>query len=82
MSGNKIETMTGACVVALAKYLMQRLSLSAEGAFVRLMRTELYSLLLDPETRLFLEPNSYLCGCCELELVQGKDALYKYIAVE
>ncbi len=44
-----------------------------------LFETELYSLLMDSETRLFLETNEYLCKCCAIELEDGSDALYHFI---
>lgn len=40
---------------------------------------ELYNLLLDMETRLFLETNEYLCEACDRELDRGVDALYEFI---
>ena len=82
MSEGRIETVKGACVVALVRYLMDRFAVPMEDAFIRLLGTELYALLMDTETRLFMEPNSFLVRCCEMELVQGKAALYDLIAVD
>ena len=31
---------------------------------------------MDDETRLYLETDSYMQRCCEIELKDGKDALY------
>ena len=82
MKGSKIETTIGLCVVALSKFLMKKYSVSEEEAYQRLMEKELYQLLLDTDTRLFLEPNEFLIRCCEMECDKGKEALYKFINVD
>jgi len=82
LSGNKIETTQGLCVVALTKHLMKKYDLSQDKAYAKLILTELYSLLMDPDTNLFLETNEYLCKACDLELDCGKDALYEFISTE
>jgi len=79
MDANRIETTTGMCVVALAKDLMKKQNIDYEIAYKKLLATELYKLLLDSETRLFLETNEYLCEACDEELEKGADALYEFI---
>ena len=79
MSTSKIETTQGLCTVALTKHLMASLSLSEDAAFAKLMQMELYSLLMDPETRLYLETNEYLCEACDQELSLSLDGLYRFI---
>lgn len=79
MGGNKIETTTGMCVVALTRHIMRKRQMNYEDAYKALLATELYKLLQDEETRLFLEPNEYLCKAYDQEDDYGKDALYKYI---
>ena len=44
-----------------------------------MLAMELYKLLLDSETRLFLETNEYLCEACDEEMEKGADALYEFI---
>jgi hypothetical protein len=82
MSESKIETTKGLCVIALTKYLMERYKQPQDEAYQHLLGLELYQLLMDEETRLFLETNEYLCKCCEIECEQGKDALYTFINQE
>lgn len=82
MSEGKIETTIGMCVVALTRFLMKKYNLSQEDAYKRLLGTELYKLLSDKETRLFLETNDYLCEACELEVEKGVEALYVFINEE
>lgn len=79
MSEGKIETTTGMCVVALTKHIMKKQNLDFEASYKKLLTTELYKLLQDAETRLFLETNEYLCEAYDKEITFGKDALYEYI---
>ncbi|MGN1183695.1 MAG: hypothetical protein ACI4R7_00540 [Oliverpabstia sp.] len=71
MSESKIETTKGFCVVALTKYLMEVYGISQDEAYKKLIGMELYGLLMDEGTRLFLEPNDYLCECCRIECETG-----------
>lgn len=82
MTESKIETVTGMCVIALTKHLMSQLNINYETAYKKLLTTELYKLLQDSETRLFLESNQYLVEACNIELKEGKDSLYEYINSE
>lgn len=79
MSESKIETTIGLCVVALTKHIMTKQNLDYEAAYKKLLTTELYKLLQDSETRLFIEVNEYLTEACDKELEDGSDALYEYI---
>lgn len=79
MNEGRIETATGMCVVALTKHIMEKQNIDYETAYKKLLMMELYILLQDSETRLFLETNEYLCEACNQELKDGKDALYEYI---
>lgn len=79
MDVSKIETTTGMCVVALTKHLMKKQNIDYETAYKKLLTTELYKLLQDSETRLFLETNEYLCVACDEEIEKGADALYEFI---
>ena len=79
MRENRIETTTGMCVVALTKYLMKKQNTDYEKAYKKLLSMELYKLLIDSETRLFLETNEYLCEECDRELENGVEVLYEFI---
>lgn len=69
----------GMCVVALTRHIMEKQNLSYEAAYKNLLTTELYQLLQDEDTRLFLETNNFLCSAYDAESNQGKEALYKFI---
>lgn len=79
MNESKIETAKGLCVIALTRYLMERFKKPQDEAYQQLIGMEIYQLLMDEGTRLFLETNEYLCKCCETECERGKDALYMMI---
>ncbi|MCI6714187.1 MAG: hypothetical protein SOV65_05640 [Phocaeicola vulgatus] len=82
MSESKIETTIGLSVVALTRFLMSKYQLNQEAAYRKLMGTELFKLLNDEETRLYLETNEYLCQACEAEMDRGIEALYTFINEE
>lgn len=79
MNRKRIETTLGMCIVILTRHIMKMMDLEYETAYKKLLTTDLYKLLQDPETRLYLETNAYLCEACRTELIQGKEALYEYI---
>lgn len=79
MDESKILTTTGHCVVALTKHLMEVYKLDYENAYRRLLSYELYKLLQDSETKLYLEPNQYLCKALDAEIFGGKNELYLFI---
>ena len=79
LAGGKIETTQGLCVVALTKHLMKKYNVAEDAAYAKLIDTELYMLLMDPETGLYLETNQYLSDACDIELEYGSDALYDFI---
>ncbi|MBO5192409.1 MAG: hypothetical protein J6C22_15590 [Bacteroides sp.] len=58
---------------------MKKCQMNYEDAYKTLLGTELYKLLQDEETRLFLETNEYLCNAYDQEEDYGKAALYNYI---
>ena len=82
MSESKIETAKGLSAVALTKYIMGIYDIPQDEAYKKLITMECYLLLMDDETRLYLEPDSYMQRCCEIELSSGKDALYEFIKTE
>lgn len=79
MSEGKIETVTGMCVVAMTKHIMKKHNLDYEVSYKKLLTTEVYKLLQDSETRLFLETNEYLCEAYDKEDESGIEAMYSYI---
>lgn len=79
MTRERIQTSLGTTVIFLTKFLMKHYSIGYEEAFKKLVDTDFYEKLADPETGLFLESTDYLIEACRLELEQGKDAMYDFI---
>lgn len=81
MPENKIETMKGMCAVDITKYLMKKYNITPDEAYSKFMQMELYKLLMDSETRLYLEQNEFLFECCDTEIDAGVDELYQFLQV-
>lgn len=79
LSAEKIDIAITSSINAMTKYIMNRDKLSVETAHEKLIEMEIYKLLIDTDSGLFLEFNDYLCECCDVELAQGIEALYKFI---
>lgn len=79
MTEGKIETTKGHCAVALTRYIMEKFNLPPDKAFATLASTELFGLLNDTETNLFMETNDYLCEACDFELNGTIDDMYFFI---
>ena len=79
MTEEKIETAKGLCVVTLTKRIMSAFNLTPDAAYEKLLGSELYSLLMDTETRLIFESDDYLRRCCDIEFNEGVEALYQFI---
>ena len=79
MLENKIETIKGNCVIALTRFIMEKLKLSQDKAYSKLCSMEIFGLLNDSETSLFLETNDYLCKACAYELAGNTSEMYNFI---
>lgn len=79
MPESKIETIKGNCVIALTKFIMAKLNLTQDKAFSKLNTMELFGLLNDTGTNLFMETNEYLCKACDLELAGKSEEMYNFI---
>lgn len=79
MPESKIETIKGNCVITLTKFIMAKLNLTQDKAFSKLNTMELFGLLNDTGTNLFMETNEYLCKACDLELSGKSEEMYSFI---
>ena len=82
MTAEKARVATGNKVVDHTRYIMARDGLTQDLAYANLYRMELFKLLSDSETRLFLEDDAYLQKAYEAESASGVDALYDFIKPE
>ncbi len=79
MTESRIELAKASCVIALTKHIMNKYNLDIKNAYIKLMHSKLYDLLVDSDTRMYLEPNDYLIQAYAIESELGIDALCSYI---
>lgn len=79
MKGSRIELAKASCMIALTKHIMQKYGMDLKAAYIKLMDSNLYDLLMDSDTRMYLEPNDYLVQAYNVETDLGIDKLYSYI---
>ena len=82
MTDGKANTVVGHCVIDLTKYIMAKDGLSIDAAYRNRFAPELYKLLNDYDTRLFLEDGEYLRQAYDTEMSEGVDAMYAFIRPE
>lgn len=79
MTENRIELTKASCIIALTKHIMQKYSLDLKAAYIKLMNSKLYELLLDSDSRMYLEPNDYLVQAYNVETDLGINEFCSYI---
>jgi len=79
MTTSQIETTMSLCIIAVTKHIMKMKNIGHEEAYKFLLGLEIYTLLNDADSRMFLETNEYLCEACRIEIEEGIDAFYEYI---
>jgi len=80
MTDERIHNTIGECAIGLTQHIMSRDAVSHDVAYCKLLGSELFKLINDPDTRLYLEPNSELARLYDIERQFGTDALYNAIA--
>jgi len=80
MTDERIRNTIGECAIGLTRHIMSRDSVSHDVAYCKLLGSELFKLVSDPDTRLYLEPNSELARLYDIERQSGPVALYNAIA--
>ena len=79
MKESRIELAKASCVIALTKHIMQKYGIDLKAAYIKLMNSMLYELLMDSNSRLYLEPNDYLIQAYNVETDLGIDEFCSYI---
>lgn len=80
MTKSRARTVIANSVTALVRFIMKTERLSKEDAYFRLCGTELFRLLRNDRTSLYLEPNVQLTKLYKCEREHGVDALYSAVA--
>ena len=81
MTAEQIRNTIGSCAIGLTRHVMERDSLSHDEAYCKVFSSELFKLVSDSDTRLYLEPNAELSRLYDLEVAKGVQALYDAISV-
>ena len=79
MTQDRVRHAIASCVVGLTRHVMSRDSLSQDLAYRKVLGSELFKLVSDPDTRLCFEPNSDLAVYYDIETSKGIDSLYDAI---
>jgi len=79
MTEDKARTLIGLSVVELTRHLMSQEGLPREKAFSTLLRSRTYDLLNNPDSRMYLEDDDFLCHCLDVERQSGCNALFTLI---
>ena len=75
-----IEHLKVLSVINATKQIMAKYSLIHEDAFKNLLNSETYRILMESNSGLFLETDSYLNNALDIEFEKDKEALYDYIS--
>lgn len=75
-----IEHLKGLSVINATKHIMSKYSLIHEDAFKNLLNSETYRILMESNSGLFLETDSYLNNALDIEFEKDNEALYDYIS--
>ena len=73
-----IEHLKGLSVINATKHIMSKYSLIHEDAFKNLLNSETYRILMESNSGLFLETNSYLNNALDIKFEKDNEALYDY----
>ena len=76
MTNARAKTAIANSVVGLTRFLVRQNHISKEHAYIKLYQTELFGLLNNVRTGLFLEPNDRLIDLLKIELQEGVTGLY------
>lgn len=75
-----IEHLKELSVINATKHIMSKYSLNYEDAYKKLLNSETYRILMESNSGLFLETDSYLNNALDIEFEKDKEALYDYIS--
>ena len=82
MIENKIKTATGLCIVNLTQSIMKNYAINESQAYEKLISTDFFTMLNDPESNLFLESDSFLTTALNYELNGKKEKMIEYITTD
>lgn len=79
----RIKSAIWSKIRCLTKYDAQKYSKNnLIKAYRNVLSTELYKFIVDPETRMYIEPIEYVYEAYDLEKTEGYDAMLAFIQEE
>lgn len=76
----KVEHLKGLCVINLTKHLMTKDHLTHENAYKNLLASETYKILMNTDSSLYLESDTYILEAFDIETSKGKEDFYSFIS--
>lgn len=67
-------------VICLVKFDMNLHKINEEKAYINVMQTELFKLLKDESTKLYLEPKEFIEEAYKIEINKSSDDMLRFIA--
>lgn len=80
MEEAKIEHLKGLSVITATKHLMSKYGLNHEEAYKKPLNSETYRILMENDSGLFLESDTYLNTALDAEFEKDKEGLYEFIS--
>ncbi len=81
MNEDKIQSAINLKVICLVKWIMEQKKITEDAAYEQLLPMELYRMLTDEETGIYLEPIEYIYDCYKIETEQGPEQLIQYVSL-
>ena len=67
-------------VICLVKFDMKLHKINEEKAYINVMQTELFKLLKDESTKLYLEPKEFIEEAYKIEINKSSEDMLRFIA--
>ena len=67
-------------IICLVKFDMNLHKINEEKAYINVMQTELFKLLKDESTKLYLEPKEFIEEAYKIEINKSSNDMLKFIA--
>lgn len=67
-------------VICLVKFDMNLHKINVEKAYINVMQTELFKLLKDESTKLYLEPKEFIEEAYKIEINKSSEDMLRFIA--
>ena len=80
MEETKIKSAIQSKIICLVKFDMDIRKVNEEKAYINVMQTELFNLLKDESTKLYLESKEFIEEAYSIEINKSSDDMLKFIA--